>query len=131
MYAVEVEVLDSLEAPDRDKLLLEAAQAYRYRGNYHQARGRPAAAEADGKRADKLEAQARKAAGLGQIAIVNGWTEPAAVVVDGVEYQLRKGEQRLLSRKAGPFTYELPAANLRGTRVLEAGQKYTLRIGPR
>jgi hypothetical protein len=58
LYAVEVEILNDLNA-DRDQFLLEAAAAYRARGELLRALGRSPAADSDARRADALEAEAR------------------------------------------------------------------------
>src|SRR5438045_1656351 len=59
LYGVELEILKELEAPGRDQLVAELAQAYRARGETSKSAGRLAAAQADRSRADKLEADAR------------------------------------------------------------------------
>src|SRR5690242_15221320 len=177
-YTVEVEVLNDLEAPNRDKLLLEAAQAYRARASALRARGRLAEAQIDVGRAEDLEAEAKKLAGTpainkgesssaegragggggtgqkldqasakpqepfraelpggngpeaprpsdtGQIRLINAWTEPVTVVVDSVPYRLQAGEERLISRAAGPFTYEVPGIQQNTTRDLGAGKTF-------
>jgi hypothetical protein len=58
LYAVEVEILNDLNA-DRDQFLLEAAAAYRTRGELLRALARSPAADGDTRRADALEAEAR------------------------------------------------------------------------
>ena len=59
-FAVEVDVLDALEAPDRAGVMTEAADAYRARARLLNARGKAKAAQADTERADKLQAEAKK-----------------------------------------------------------------------
>jgi hypothetical protein len=61
-YALEIEVLRDTEAPDRDKFFVEAAKAYLKRAECRDARGDVKAADADRKRAARLEADARTAA---------------------------------------------------------------------
>src|SRR5260370_24228056 len=61
-FALEVEILNSLETPDRDKFLAEAAGAYRARSQCLERLGRRSAAQADRKRADTLEADATQLA---------------------------------------------------------------------
>jgi tetratricopeptide (TPR) repeat protein len=135
LYAVEVDILTGMETPGRDKFLGEAARAYRVRGDFLKARGQAEKAQADYRRADSLDAEAKalasaaKKGNLGQVRIINGWTEPATVRIDGVNYRLEPGEQKVLVRKAGRFTYEVPLVNKKGTRKLEAGQKCIIRIG--
>src|SRR5437763_9100375 len=83
-YAVENEILTEVDAPDREKFLGDAARAYRARGRCLEALGRQEAAEADRKRADDLEAGAKKQTAqvlktkeetAGQIRLSNAWTE--------------------------------------------------------
>jgi hypothetical protein len=62
LYSVEVEILNEQQIPERDTLLKEAAVAYRARGNCYREMGEPALASADKKRAERLEAQAKKLA---------------------------------------------------------------------
>src|SRR5262245_58468726 len=98
-YAVEVEILTSLDDPKRDQFLAEAADAYRTRGELLKKAGQLKAAAADARRADVLEAEVKKLAAkaappdLGQIQLTNAWAEPLTVVIDGVTYRLEKGEQ--------------------------------------
>jgi hypothetical protein len=61
-YALEVEIAGEVDAPDRDKLLREAAAAYRLRGDMLIAAERITRAELDLKRAEKLEADAQRVA---------------------------------------------------------------------
>ncbi len=68
---------------------------------------------------------------LGEIQLVNDWSEPVTVVIDGVSIRLRAGEQRLVTKPVGPFTYEIPVAQYRATKTLEAGVRYLVRIRPR
>ena len=135
LYAVEVEILENLATPDRDKFLTDAAEAYRARGRCLQAAGRPAAAEVDWKRAEKLEAEARKLAtkavggdgAVAQTRLTNGWTAPVTVVVEGVPYTLQPGEQKVLATRSGTLAYEIQTPRERTTGRLEAGRAYTVR----
>jgi hypothetical protein len=61
-YGVEIDVLNDLDAPDRDKVLTESAEAYRARAKVFQRKGQREAAQADERKADKLEAEAKKLA---------------------------------------------------------------------
>ena len=132
LYAVGVEILNDLNA-DRDQFLLEAAAAYRARGEVLRTLGRSAAAQSDARRADALEAEARALAKAawkhsGRLQLINAWTEPATLVIGGVAYRLAVGEEKLIPLPAGPFTYVLQGSEQRGTGTLEAGQLYRLRI---
>jgi hypothetical protein len=136
---VEVDVLKDLETPGRDDFMNEAARVYRARGDFLKARGRLDAARADGKRAAYLESEAKKVAAaaaaaaqkkkVAQVRLINSWNRPATVIIDGKTYRLEPGEEKYLTRPAGPFTYEIPAARQKARRKLEAGQKFTIRIG--
>ena len=132
LYAVEVEILGALNA-DRDQFLLEAATAYRARGELLRALGRSAAAQSDARRADTLEAEARalaKAAfkNSGRLQLINAWTEPATLVIGGVAYRLAIGQEKLITLPAGQITYVLQGSDQRGAVTLEAGQLQRLRI---
>jgi len=132
LYAVEVEILNDLNA-DRDQLLMEAASAYRSRGELLRALDRIAAAQSDARRADALEAKAGALAKAtlkdsGRLQLINAWTEPITLVIGGVAYRLAIGEERLITLPAGPFTYVLQGSDQRGTGTMEAGQLNRLRI---
>jgi hypothetical protein len=142
LFAVEIEVLNDQDAPERDKFMLEAAQAYRARGNALREVRRTDAADADVKHAETLEADARKLAKaasdkaakpaegiVGRLQLVNNWTKPVTIVIGDIEYKLEPGEQKIVARPAGPFTYELRGgAQERGTGSLKAGQIYRIRV---
>jgi len=143
LYATETEIRDELNSPD-PKLLKEAARAYRARGDALRADGRLPAAQADASRADKLEAEARKPAkaakrppepaeapSTGQILLVNDWTGPVDVVVDGTNHTVAAGERKAITRPAGDFAYEVAVAQHQGKARVEAGKTFTIRIGPR
>jgi hypothetical protein len=139
-YAIEVEVLDNLDAPDRATFLAEAARAYRARGKCLEALGRQQAAGVDRKRADRLETTARTLASKtpkgkegtgGPIQVVNGWTEPVTLVVEGVAYPLEVGEQKAIPATAAAVAYELRAGPHRESGTLEAGKTYTIRLPSR
>jgi tetratricopeptide (TPR) repeat protein len=138
-YAIEVEVLTDLEAPDRDRFLVEAAQAYRARGQCLEALGRQQAAEADRKRADGLERDARKLASQlkaresasGQVQFTNDWTQPVTLVVDGVSYRLEVGEHKSLPASAGSVAYEMQAGPYRMSGTVAAGKTYTIQAPAR
>jgi hypothetical protein len=145
LYAVEVEILESIETPGREGTLVEAAQAYRARSRCLQALGRTQFAQADDGRAARLEAETKKLAkesnkgpirnamsengpATGRLRLVNDWTEPVVVVVDGTSYRLGKGEQQSIERPAGAFSYEVEAARSRGNANLGPGETFTLRV---
>jgi hypothetical protein len=142
LYAVEIEVLNDLSTPERDQFMLEAARAYRARSGALRELGKAAAAEADLKHAANLEADARKLTkpangktakpaegNVGRLQLVNNWTQPVTVAIGDIAYRLEPGEQKIVARPAGPFTYELRgAAQERGTGNLKAGQIYRIRV---
>jgi tetratricopeptide (TPR) repeat protein len=138
-YAIEIDVLNTLDAPDRADVLAEAARAYRARGKCLEALGRQQAALVDRKRADRLDTNAKKLAGkakgkegsAGQIQVVNGWTESVTLVVDGVAYPLEVGEQKAIPASTAAVAYELQAGPHRETGTLEAGKTYTIRLPSR
>jgi hypothetical protein len=134
-YALEAEVLKDLEAPSRDKFLVEAAQAYRARGVCQERLGRQTAAQADRKRADALDATAKELgsnatkakAPAGEIRLINGWAGGViTVVVDGVSYRLEAGEQRTIAAPANSVPYEMQAGQHRVSGTLQAGKTYTI-----
>jgi hypothetical protein len=134
LYAVEAEVLTSLEAPGRGKFLAETAGAYRARGKCLAQLGRDSAAAADRKRADDLDAEARKvlaaepkAKPAAEVQVLNNWTEPVTLVVDGVSYRIEVGATRAVPLSGTSVSYEMLAGPHRTTGTLEAGKTYTIR----
>jgi hypothetical protein len=75
--------------------------------------------------------EAPRPSDTGQIRLINAWTEPVTVLVDSVPYRLQAGEERLIARAAGPFTYEVPGIQQSTTRDLGAGKTFAIRIGSR
>jgi hypothetical protein len=151
LYLVESEILNDLDAPDRDKLLRKAADAFRARAACLRRAGRAEAALVDLKRAAVLEADAIKLArkkterggvsppvpavepppATGRIQFVNDWSQAVEVVVDGVNYQVPAGDQKVITKPAGSFSYEVPIANHRSTGNVEAGKTFKIWIGNR
>ncbi len=141
LYGVELEVLGQVDGPDRDKVMLEAAEVYRNRARVLDALNRLDRAQADRQRADKMEAEAKKMASVatrltdksaesGQVQLTNAWTDTVEVIIEGSRYTLKAGEQKTISRNAGAFRYEVPAANYRGEGKVEAGKAFPIWIGP-
>lgn len=154
MYGVEVEVLDELKAPDRDEFMVEAARAYRDRGRCLQALGKSALAKADQERADKLESEAKQLAGAastdkiksaaaettrpsgawdpsrqGRIMISNTWVKPVVVTINADRYRVERGEDRTVTRQAGPFTYEVDAVpGEKAKATLNPGETFNIKI---
>src|SRR5438105_2462212 len=113
--ALEAEILTSVDAPDRGDFLRETAQAYRARAKCLEALGRLTQAQADRKQADSLDAEARKVVSKSEkakaktIQLINGWTEPVTVVVEGIAYRLEVGEQKAIPASSASVGYELQA----------------------
>jgi hypothetical protein len=133
-YAIEAEILNSLESPNRDKFLVEAAAAYRARGKCLELLGHKKAALVDQKRADGLEKEAEKLASKSPkskqapIQIDNAWSDAVTLVVEGVTYRLGVGEQKAIPVSAAVVSYEMRAGPHRQTGTLEAGKAYTIRL---
>lgn len=139
-YALEVEILNEVDAPDRDKFLTDAAGAYRARGRCLEELGRAQAAAADRKRADGLEADAKKLASkpasapektASQVRITNAWPEPVTMIVGGETYRLEAGELKAIPVAAGSVPFEMQAGPHRQTGTLEAGKSYTIKAPER
>jgi hypothetical protein len=149
MYATEIEILNELVPADRAALFEEAAKGYRARANVRRELGKAGEAQMDQERAVKLVAEAAKiqkatvpakdrdktktakTAVTGRIRLINAWTQPVSVIVDGTPYYLVAGEQKDLNRPEGAFTYETPILKQRVTGTVEAGITYTIRIRAR
>jgi hypothetical protein len=136
-YAIELEILKSLESPDREKHLRETATAYRARSACLAVLGRQKAAQVDQKRTTGLEAEANELArkapnsqevSTRQIQLVNTWTEAITVVIDGVTYRLEVNERKAIPAPGSLVPYAMQAGPHRLTGTVEAGRTYT--IGP-
>src|SRR6516225_5848677 len=111
LYATEIEILNELEPADRGALFEEAAKAYRDRARVRRELGKGSEAQKDEAQAVKLAATAAKlqkggtsdkaltskTAATGRIRLVNAWTQPVRVIVDGTPYALSVGEQKDLN----------------------------------
>lgn len=132
LFSVELEILNELTAADREKLMTEAAEAYRDRGRCLQAIGRSEAAASVFKHAEDLDQEARKltqAKTAGQIELINRWSGGAVtMLIDGQTIQLAAGETKLLPKPAGAFRYEIPASKQTSTGQVEAGKVFRLQI---
>jgi tetratricopeptide (TPR) repeat protein len=136
-YAIEAEILNSLQTSDRAKFLSECAGAYRARGQCLDSLGRAAEAAMDRKRADGLDADAKKLASAEQpdrqsaaIQIINAWTEPVTLVVGGTIYRLAIGEQTKIIVTSATIAYEMQAGSHRTAGTFEAGRTYKIRPTP-
>jgi hypothetical protein len=131
LLGVELEILNEQTAADRDKIMLEASEAYRDRSNCFKALGRLDAAQNDNKHAERLEREARKLAEErenGQIELINRWPDAISILIDGIAHRLAVGESKVIAKKAGPFRYELPASGQVSTGTVEAGKVFRLQI---
>jgi hypothetical protein len=135
-YAIEAEILSSLGAPERDKLLTEAANAYLARGKCQELLGRQKAAQVDRKRADDLQANAKKLASesakakevpAGHFRFENAWTEAVTIAIEGNTYRLEVGEQRTIPAPDGPVFGQIQTGSRVQAATLEAGKVYRLR----
>jgi hypothetical protein len=135
-YALEAEILNGLDAPDRSKVLGEAAGAYRSRAKCFDSLDRPQEATLDRKRADDLENSARqltkvsapsKQPSATEVHVFNSWAQPITLMVDGVSHRLEVGAATTIPAPAGSITYEMQAGPHRGQGTLQAGKAYTIR----
>jgi hypothetical protein len=67
---------------------------------------------------------------MGKLELVNAWTGPVTIVVDGVAYPLPAGKSLSLTRPPGDFTYEVSQIQAPVTRKLAAGQTFSIRVAP-
>jgi tetratricopeptide (TPR) repeat protein len=138
-YALEAEILTSLDSPDRGRFFGEAAQAYKTRSDCLEALGRTKEAASDRKRADgliadakKLEAKAPAVADTGNqtIQIHNTWPQAVTMVIAGVTYRLESGEQKTISVSSASVSFEMQAGSTRTFGNIQAGKTYTIRPAP-
>jgi hypothetical protein len=135
-YAIEAEILNGLSTPECDKLLTEAASAYRARSNCQELLGRQKAAQVDRQRADDLQASAKKLASesaktkevpAGHFRFENAWTGAVAIAIGGVTYRLEAGEQKTIPAPAGSVLGQIQTGTQVQTATLEAGKAYRIR----
>jgi hypothetical protein len=134
-YGIEVEILNNLEAPDRDKLLLEAAEAYLVRSKCLETVGRLEDAALDRNRAETLRATATRIASESpdrpssarSAQLVNNWVGAVTVVVGGVTYQVEVGERKLIPVSGDSVTCQIQAGPHLRSSTLQAGKTYTIR----
>jgi hypothetical protein len=135
-YALEVDILNSMGSPKREKLLDEAAKAYLARSKCLDQLGRQSAAQFDRERAEDLQASAKKlasqatnteAAPAGKVEVINAWTAAVTLVIGGASYRLEVGEQKTISVPAGSVSCEIQFGTIIRTATLQAGKRYTIR----
>ena len=138
-YALEAEILNELESSGRAKFLAESAGAYRARGQCLASMGKPNEATVDRKRADNLEADAKKLESpvpqatekaVAGIQVTNAWTQPITLVIAGASYRLEIGEQKSIPASSNTVAYEMLAGVHRESGILKAGKSYAIRPTP-
>jgi hypothetical protein len=149
LAGIEAEVLAEAEVPGREAFLREFAEAYLDRSKCLRGLRRTEKALRDLKRAaqldddaEKLAAKAKKpvakgadttaaepAKGKGTVWLINAWSEPVTVVIDGTAYPLEIAEIRVLSRPAGPIQFEVQGSQRKQKVILEAGKSVKIWIG--
>jgi tetratricopeptide (TPR) repeat protein len=135
-YALEAEILNGLDAPDRSKVIGEAAGAYRARAQCYESLRLPQEAKLDRKRADDLDESARqltkvstsaKQPSATEVHVFNSWAQPITLIVDGVSHRVEVGAVTTIPAPAGTIIYEMQAGPHRGQGTLQAGKAYTIR----
>jgi len=154
-FAIEVEILDGLDVPDHEKLLADAAGAFVERSKCQELLGRQKAAQVDRKRAEDLQASARKLASNAaktaaddlqasakklasqsvkpekaparQFTIENGWTGPVTITIAGVTYRLEAGEEKTIPAPAASVVGQVQTGSYVQSTTLEAGKAYRIR----
>jgi tetratricopeptide (TPR) repeat protein len=137
-YAIEAEILNNLQAPDRAKFLAECANAYRARSKCLEVLGKLKEAEQDRKWADGIETDAKKlevpalskTENAGGIEVINTWTQPVTLVIAGTSHRLNIGERKTIPASSGSVPYEMQAGVHRASGTLEVGKTYTIRPTP-
>lgn len=90
MLCVELEIMENQDLEGRDTLMTELAAAHRARAKALRAADRPKAADADIKRADKLEADAKA---LAAAATKENKEKPAALTLDDLRKKVEALQQ--------------------------------------
>ena len=136
-YAVELDAADPKSEAYPD-LVRDAARAYRTRAACLQAKGDTEAAGRDLRRAERLEAKAKRAPdnartaeapaapSAGRVTLRNDWTDALTVIIAGASYTLRVGEMKTVPAPAGTFLYEMEAGPYHVQGKLESGGTYSL-----
>ncbi len=138
-YALEAEILTSVDSPDRGRFFGEAAQAYKSRSACLDALGRTKEAARDRKRADGLLADAKKqepkvpavsGTATQTVQIHNVWPQPVTMIIAGVNYRLESGEQKTIPLSTASVSFEMQTGTYRTTGTVQAGKTYTIRPTP-
>lgn len=129
--AIELEVLGEVDGADRAKVLKEAAEAYRARGNCLEVLGKVEAAQRDRDRARELQAQlkqpAEEAVAKDRVRIINAWANPVSVVIDGVTHRIDAGARKEIPLAGASVTCQVQAGPYLQTATFRAGKSYTIR----
>ncbi len=150
LYGTEMEILDEQSYPDRGSFIGEAAQAFRRRARLQEKLNRPALAAKDLKQAETYELQAWKLtagrakgaegesvarlgawkpAPVGRLLLVNQWSGPVTLRIDGTEYRLKPNEEKSVEKMPGNFRYELVESGQSASGNLEPGRTFRVRVG--
>ena len=86
---------------------------------------------AEMRRAPPVRRQTSSPPATGRIELVNAWTGPVTILIDGGTYDLQPRQTLGLTRAAGDFRYEVRGIQVPVTRSLGAGETFTIRVGPR
>lgn len=132
-YAIEVEIVNDLESPDRAKLLAEAAETYLARSKCLEALGKSSAAVLDRKRATDLQGRAKPrtesadTVAADQARIINAWTGPVSVEMDGATYRIEAGSRKDIPLSGESATCQVRTGPYLQTATFRAGKSYTIR----
>jgi len=141
-----------VEASSWEAFLREFAEEYLARSKCLRALRRTERALRDLKRAaqldddaEKLAAKAAKAKpavakgsdttpaepakGKGTIWLINAWSEPVTVLIEGTAYPLEVAEVRALTRTAGPVQFEVQGSQRKQKVILEGGKSVKIWVG--
>ena len=152
LSGIEAEILTELDSTSREAFLREFAEQYLYRSKCLRGLRRTDRALRDLKRAAQLEDDAEKLAakaakakpsktagadpaagtgdkGQGRILLINVWTQPVTVVLDGTTYALEVAEIKSLLRPAGPIGFEVQGSQQKQKAALEAGKTVKIWVG--
>jgi hypothetical protein len=134
-FAIEAEISNELGNPD-GKLLAEAGRAYLERSKCQALLGRQKAADVDRKRADDLQANAKKLSSksaktekvpASSFTVENGWTGAVTITAAGVAYRLEAGEEKTIPAPDGSVVGQIQTGSYVQTTTLEAGKAYRIR----
>jgi tetratricopeptide (TPR) repeat protein len=126
---IEVEILNDLEAPDRTDVLTEAADAYVARSKCLETLGRREAARLDRQRSNDLLGKAKQLAKVAadKVQIINAWSGPISIVIDGSTYRIEAGTRKDIPLPAASVTCQVQTGPYQQTTTLQAGNSYTIR----